>query len=156
MIKLLSVKFGKYKGLPYTAVPKDYAEWMSRQGKRSFYETWLKESRYLWIPDVVGRVQKSWTSPDGKWFSIKLNDGNYVFHVSTYRGPNFYYLVDSSGHYLRDLKGFRGGAIDDTQTDYVTLTPNGTKINGRMLVSPPWEHFPYETYPIKNKIVNSI
>ena len=53
MIKLLSVKFGKYKGLPYTAVPRDYAEWMSRQGKRSFYETWLKESRYLWIPNVL-------------------------------------------------------------------------------------------------------
>ena len=153
MSKLLSVKFGKHKGLPYTAVPRDYAEWMSRQGKRRFYETWLKESRYLWIPDIVSRYQCRHTSPDGKWLSCKLNDGNYVCYIRTHKGPHLYYLVDSSGHYLRDLKTIKEvGAIDDTQTDWVTLTPNGTKLKGKMLVSPDWgAFFPYETYPIKAK-----
>lgn len=143
------VTIGKYKGQPFQNVPKDYAEWQRRNNNQKFYESWLLNTRYCKHNNFVQH-----TSPDGRWMERKLENGEYVFYIAL--GVNsskgrVYYIVDQNGDYVRDLVSFghtsvKQGAIDPAYEDWVTLAPNGAKYKGKMLVSPYFLHFPYETY----------
>ena len=151
--RMPTVKVGKYMGQPYTSVPKDYAEWQRANGNYKFYRTWLEQSRFALHTDFKCTTR----SADGRWYSRDLKDGSHLFYVqptiSHGKSIRIYYIVDSEGNYLRDVTTFREiGAIDATQTDWVTLSPNGDKFAGKMLVSPYYTHFEWETYIKKAKI----
>lgn len=145
--KVKIVNFGKYKGEPITSVPRNYADWQRANGNKKFYCDWMDNNRFN------NRTQfDSCYSKDGHFLERKLNDGNFVFKYS-YDMKQFYYLVDSNGKFLRDLESFgsssvKQGAIDTTEQNWITLTPSGNKLRGKMIVSPYYEHFVYDTYQI--------
>lgn len=141
------VKIGKYKGKAYIEVPYDYADWHYRNGNRKFYLEWLKESRFN---------KHTTFMPMRRYLETKL-DGNFVYFIEL--GNNvgisnrLYYIVDGDGMWIKDLVTFgdgrvKQGAIDEDETTYVTITPKGHKMRGKMIVSPYYEHFPYETYKV--------
>ena len=147
------VTFGKYKGQPITSVPKQYAEWHRFNGNKKFYSSWLDNNRFNRHTSF-----KSHTSPDGRFLERKLSDGTFVFRYAI-NGSGLgkygfkYYLVDADGNYMRDLVSFgdlsvKQGAIDPLKNEWVTLTPNGKKMIGQMIVAPYCEHFQYETYQV--------
>jgi uncharacterized protein (DUF3820 family) len=151
------VTFGKFKGQRFTDIPREYAEWLKCQGNYKFYLQWLTESRLsLHTHFILG------TSKDGRWLERKLPDGNYIFFITKYKDSpkrlidtgRIYYLVDKDGNYVKDFKTFgdpriKQGCVDEDFSDWVTLFPSGITIKGKMMVSPYWEHFQYETYQIK-------
>lgn len=146
------VKIGKYKGQSFSSVPVEYANWMRRQGNWRFYGEWLLSIRFTKHENF-----KICESRDGRWMERKLDDGNFVFYVNRdgkSSSGRIYYLVNANGDYLYDLLTFgspsvKQGAIDSNFSDWRTLTPDGRKYVGKMLVSPYYEHFAYETYQIK-------
>ena len=146
-ISIAIVKIGKYKGQSFTVVPYQYAEWQRMQGNLKFYKEYLENSRF----NKHTNFQYG-TSSNGLWLECKLENNNYIFSYKTSpKEMTKFYLVDGNGNYLRDLVTFgsisaKQGAIDQTEKDWITLTPLGQKIMGKMLISPYWEHFPYETY----------
>lgn len=141
------VKFGKYKGQPITEVPYDYAQWQKANGNKKFYCDWMDNNKFN------NRVQfDTCSSKDGHFMECKLTDGSFVFKYS-YNNKQFYYLVDCNGTFMRDLQVFghssvKQGAIDTTEENWITLTPSGNRLIGKMLVSPYYQHFPYQTYKI--------
>ena len=150
-MKTETVKFGKYKGQPITDVPKEYANWHRMNGNKKFFKQWFKNSRFTKHTHFEYH-----TSPDGRWLSRKLEDGTFIFHVSESLPRNAqlrtYYLVDSEGQYIRDLKTFgstacKQGALDIECEGWVTLTPMGSVLNGKMLIEPYVQNgFIYSTY----------
>lgn len=145
------VKIGKYKGRSFSSVPVEYADWMRRQGNWKFYGEWIRSMRF-----VKHENFKRCESKDGRWMERKLKDGNFVFYVNRdgkATSGRIYYLVDPNGNYLYDLVTFgipsvKQGAIDPNFSDWMTLMPDGRKVVGKMLVSPYYEHFAYETHQI--------
>jgi len=150
-----TLNFGKYSGKPLSEIPSHYAYWLKSIGKKSLFNEWFANLRFLKRVSFSGS-----TSPDGHFLSRKLENGNMVFsyNIGNTGLGNLgqgYYLTDSDGNYIRDLVSFgstdcKQGAIDTTEKGWVTLTPSGKLINGKMLVSPYYEHFCYETY-LNNK-----
>lgn len=141
------VTIGKYKGQSYSIVPYSYAEWQRCNGNYSFMKNWLLETKntanYLIDGKIIGK--------EGKYLDRKLDDGTFLFYIqptiSYGKSEFFYFLVDDKGNFLRDIMTFRNiGAIDITKKEWITLCPNGNKQIGKMLKSPYYEHFPYETY----------
>lgn len=156
----MKVKFGKYQGQDIKTVPHKYASWLRVQGNKKFWVQWLENSRFNQINEVSSR--SSHRSPDNKWLERKLSDGTFIFYITKYLGRNqqtrLYWLSDSDGNYMRDLTTFgsfdcKQGALDTTCEDWVTLTPMGRTIKGKMLVSPYWTNgFNYDTYQQKQEI----
>lgn len=139
-------KIGKYKGCPYMEIPQDYASWQYINGDKSFFYEWQAEQKFRpHTKFIYGELDC------GRMMERKLSDGTYVFQIQIKNRSTIYYLVSSEGEYIRDLYTFgsmaaKQGAIDTTCTDYVTLTPSGQKLNGKMIISPYYEHFEYLTY----------
>lgn len=145
--KVKIVNFGKYKGEPITSIPYSYAQWQRANGNKKFYCDWMDNNKFNNRTEFIGGFSK-----DGHFLERKLNDGKFVFKYS-YDKKQFYYLVDSNGQFMRDLQSFghssvKQGAIDTTEQNWITLTPSGHKLMGKMIVSPYYEHFAYETYQI--------
>ncbi|MEI2271813.1 hypothetical protein OHD16_06630 [Sphingobacterium sp. ML3W] len=147
--KDIIVKFGKYSGNSFLNVPLDYADWISCRGCHDFKLAWTYHRRLLKHADF-----RYGTSLDGRFLEHKQKDGSYVFYVTE---PDtrirIYYIVDSEGNFVRDLKTIgsmsaKQGAIDETFTNWVTLSPSGQKIRGKMIVSPYYEHFEWDTYQV--------
>lgn len=148
-----TVKFGKYKGKDIKAVPHEYASWLRIKGNKKFWVQWLEYSRFNQI-DLTDRTAHR--SPDSKWLDRKLGDGTFVFYITKgNQQTRLYYLIDSEGNYMRDLKTFgssecKQGALDTTHKGWVTLTPMGSVLRGKMVVSPYTQNgFIYETYQQK-------
>lgn len=142
------VTIGKYKGKYYSDVPYSYAEWQRINGNFSFMKNWLfetKKTTNYFIDDKIVRTI------EGKHLDRKMDDGTFLFYIEATikygKSERFYFLVDEKGNFLRDVMTFRSiGAIDTTKKEWVTLSPNGSTQIGKMLKSPYYEHFQYETY----------
>lgn len=144
------VTIGKYKGQSYSIVPYSYAQWQRINGNYSFMKNWLLETKNTTNYLIDGKIK----GIEGKCFDSKMDDGNFLFYIqptiSYGKSERFYFLVDDKGNFLRDVMTYnRIGAIDKTKKEWVTLSPNGNKQIGKMLKSPYFEHFPYETYLVK-------
>lgn len=149
------VSFGKYKGELITSISLEYALWQKVNGNAKFYSSWLDNNRFN--KHLSFFTHKS---PDGRFLERKLSDGTFVFKYAI-NGNGLskygtrYYLVDADGNYMRDLTSFgavsvKQGAIDETQKDWITLSPSGNKMIGKMIVAPYCQHFTYETYQVNN------
>lgn len=146
------ITFGKYKGQQFSAVPYDYAIWQRTNNNWGFFAKWLENTRFNKRTNF-----NSSTSNDGHWMERKTDEG-YIFYYNVSgksTSDRKYYLTDLEGNYIKDLLTFgdcrvKQGAIDSDFIDWVTLTPSGKTIPGKMVVSPYFEHFQYSTYQVKN------
>lgn len=145
------VTIGKYKGQPFSAVPYEYAVWQRSNNNWKFYAKWLECTRFNKRTNFNSSI-----SNDGHCM-VQQTENGYVFYYyvsGKSTSDRKYYLTDREGNYIKDLLTFgdcrvKQGAIDTDFTDWVTLTPSGRTIQGKMIVSPYWEHFQYSTYQVK-------
>ena len=150
------VTFGKFKGELLINVPYDYAIWarynLGNFGIKFYYD-WLCSSRYNQHNLNTGNHNR-WFECKYLEFFVYYIDIPYQFLKNRVKCERLYYLVDSNGKYVKDLltigsADVKQGAIDVDYTDYITLSPNGHKSYGRLVVAPFYNHFPYETYQVK-------
>ncbi len=154
------INFGKYKGAEYKNVPVEYIEWM---WKNNFSVNLVNELRLITRFHNHGDLttRKPYTNPNGTfaWVYGK-HEGLFIMYIDTYKKKfRQYFLADKDGNHVRDLMSIdstwgrqaKQGAVDVTLNDWVTLSPNGNKTIGKMIVSPYYEHFGWETYQVKVK-----
>lgn len=151
-----TLNFGKYKNIPLQDIPFDYTNWMSQmartQALRNHAKAIYKSYRFL-KHNMTNLQDQRHVAVDE---SRRQYEGQYenvhVFQVhSKHLHLSLYYLVDQDGNYIRDLSNIghqsvKQGAIDKEKSDWITLSPSGTKYQGKMVVSPYYEHFEWETY----------
>lgn len=150
------VTFGKFKGELLINVPYEYAQWVRFNlglfGIKFYYE-WLSASRFNKHNINSGNGSRMFECKYLEFFVYYI-DTPYQFLKNRIKCERLYYLVDINGNYVKDLvtigdANVKQGAIDIDFTDYVTLSPNGHKSYGRLVVTPFYNHFPYETYQVK-------
>jgi hypothetical protein len=151
--------FGKYKGTPLDQLPADYVLWLQVNccvKKASFAKDLVFERRYMCIPlESIEHSYKQRVSVgvNTAFTERKTDNGSFVMQMQ-YMGETVYYLIDQTGNYVRDLqvitglfgRGAKCGALDTLEHDWVTLDPNGKRMRGKLLISPYWEHFAWETF----------
>ena len=168
----MKVKFGKYKGQKMSEVPREYAEWHRCNGNAKFYKDWRTAIEKLAVKNRFNKrtPEQLDSKPFKRAYEVKLEDGNYVFSVrwsisaiATRRGISniIFYLVDSDGNYLRDLRVFgdnrtKQGARDTECEGWVTRSPTGRMMKGKMLIRP-YEQvgFNWSTYQMSQETIDN-